>query len=63
MKDIFGNYRSWLLAEQQNSIFQHNKEVLQTATIGVADESAYNHVVHFGNFGFAADGTAVVYDP
>lgn len=46
MKDIFGNYRSWLLAEQQNSIFQHNKEVLQTATIGMADESAYNHVVH-----------------
>tara|TARA_R110002012_G_C11629267_1_gene609655 strand:- start:289 stop:2076 length:1788 start_codon:yes stop_codon:yes gene_type:complete len=46
MKDIFGNYRSWLLAEQQNSTFQHNKEVLQTATIGVADESAYNHVVH-----------------
>tara|TARA_Y100001973_G_C5207110_1_gene342355 strand:+ start:1075 stop:2841 length:1767 start_codon:yes stop_codon:yes gene_type:complete len=46
MKDIFGNYRSWLLAEQQNSIFQHNKEVLQNATIGMADESAYNHVVH-----------------
>jgi len=46
MKNIFGDYRSWLLAEQQNSIFQHNKEVLQTATIGMADESAYNHVVH-----------------
>ena len=46
MKDIFGNYRSWLLAEQQNSILQHNKEVLQNATIGMADESAYNHVVH-----------------
>ena len=46
MKNIFGNYRSWLLAEQQNSILQHNKEVLQNATIGMADESAYNHVVH-----------------
>jgi hypothetical protein len=46
MKDIFGNYRSWLLAEQQNSTLQHNKEVLQGATIGMADESAYDHIVH-----------------
>jgi len=47
MKNIFGGYRSWLLAEQQNSIFQHNMNALNKVTIGAPEkESVPEHVVH-----------------
>ena len=47
MKKIFGDYRSWLLAEQQNSIFQHNMNALNKVTIGAPEkESVPEHVVH-----------------